>query len=213
MTLVELLTVLAIIGVLVGIAIPVVSAAKGRGQHTACAENLRQLGVGIVLYANDHDGWVPPATTLESAYIATGKHSPSAIAASPGVLRTALRSYLRAEATWFCPADPQRGRDVLWLGQRHLLTSYSVHPITEGQIGAWPPRMQIGRDPLSNKPEKSEDVPLAMDAAGIPRIDSDPKLVADDRTHSNHSDDLVNAVRHDLSLSRRPATYWLGSAK
>ena len=210
-TLVELLTVIAIISVLAGIAFPVFGAVRQRAQHTDCAERLHQLGTATVLYANDHDGWVPPGTTDEVAYLGTGRYAVADVKGSPVVLREAIRPYVKSEEVWFCPADPQRGRDVLWLSQRHRLTSYRFFPITEGQMKLWPPRMQLGRDRLSTNVDKAEDIPLWSDAMGLPTHDSEPPYNAEDRGTSNHPDNMVNAIRHDLSLSRRPASYWVGT--
>ena len=53
-TLVELLTVLAIIAVLAGLLLPVLSRAKQQARSTACKSNLRQLGLGMKMYINDH---------------------------------------------------------------------------------------------------------------------------------------------------------------
>lgn len=60
-TLIELLTVIAIIGILAAILIPVVGAVRENARGARCVSNLRQIGVGIDLYANDHHGVAPPA--------------------------------------------------------------------------------------------------------------------------------------------------------
>ncbi|MFH1500099.1 MAG: DUF1559 domain-containing protein [Verrucomicrobiota bacterium] len=58
-TLVELLAVIAIVGVLVGILIPVVGSLRRSAQSSACVSNLRQIAVAMRLYAGDKGGMLP----------------------------------------------------------------------------------------------------------------------------------------------------------
>lgn len=55
-TLIELLTVIAIIGILAAILIPVASQVRKSARATADLSNLRQLGMGMTLYAADNKG-------------------------------------------------------------------------------------------------------------------------------------------------------------
>jgi prepilin-type N-terminal cleavage/methylation domain-containing protein/prepilin-type processing-associated H-X9-DG protein len=55
-TLIELLTVIAVIGVLAAILIPAVSKVRERANFTKDSSNLRQLGVANHLYMQDHQG-------------------------------------------------------------------------------------------------------------------------------------------------------------
>jgi prepilin-type N-terminal cleavage/methylation domain-containing protein/prepilin-type processing-associated H-X9-DG protein len=59
-TLIELLTVIAIIGILAAILIPVVGSVRESARTAQCASNLRQIGNGIALYAMDNQGNAPP---------------------------------------------------------------------------------------------------------------------------------------------------------
>ncbi|WPJ96316.1 prepilin-type N-terminal cleavage/methylation domain-containing protein [Coraliomargarita algicola] len=58
-TLIELLAVLAVIGILAAILIPAIGNVRERAQETKCSSNLRQLALASVAYASDHKGNFP----------------------------------------------------------------------------------------------------------------------------------------------------------
>jgi len=59
--LIELLLVIAIITVLAALLLPAVLTAKSRARGASCANRLRQMGLGLQMYVQDHEGRYPTA--------------------------------------------------------------------------------------------------------------------------------------------------------
>ena len=107
-TLVEMLTVIAIIAALAALLLPVLALARGRAREIVCVSNLRQIGMAMKIYCQDYDGVYPWGVDPTDKYTPQMWNAfPAFKAQIPGMpmLHTLLIPYVRGASIFHCPAD------------------------------------------------------------------------------------------------------------
>jgi prepilin-type N-terminal cleavage/methylation domain-containing protein/prepilin-type processing-associated H-X9-DG protein len=114
-TLIELLVVIAIIAILAAILFPVFAAAREKARQTQCVNNLKQIGLGILQYAQDYDEFFPMAD-VRQCYGSAGQNAVGS--AMPGsycegqcnnintMWMDAIYPYTKSTAIYYCPDGP-----------------------------------------------------------------------------------------------------------
>ncbi len=99
-TLIELLVVIAIIAILAAILFPVFARARAKARQTACASNLKQMGLAVHMYAADYDQRTPLIRILFPTAIGAPEVGPD----DPLSPVVALAPYIRNEQIFVCPS-------------------------------------------------------------------------------------------------------------
>jgi len=121
-TLVEMLVVVAIIGILAALLLPALSAAREQGRRTKCLSNLRQVGEALIVYANTNDGYLPswPGWGLVEAKIG----NINGVAADPDTLVN-------------CPLHQGVSRNMV-IGYGEEVDDPNVTPLDPGKLNFMP---------------------------------------------------------------------------
>jgi len=129
-TLIELLVVIAIIAILAAILFPVFAKAREQARKTSCLSNMKQLGLGFLMYAQDFDERLPGVHFGNGV----GQSWPWVVWAGSydwtGVFTHAVQPYIKSRQIFQCPSATEVDR---WSGTNGLSYCYNEYMYNTGQ--------------------------------------------------------------------------------
>ncbi|HNQ88051.1 MAG TPA: type II secretion system protein [Verrucomicrobiota bacterium] len=134
-TLIELLVVIAIIAILAGMLLPALAKAKAKGQGIMCMNNTKQLALGFLMYADDHnetllaclDGLAGRVNWIQGALDGWGAEA----ADMRYITNSPMFPYVgRSPAVFQCPSD----KATVKIGTR---TERRIRSNSMSQVFAW----------------------------------------------------------------------------
>lgn len=163
-TLIELLVVIAIIMILAALLMPALARARHRAQAMACVNNLKQIGLAVQMYVDDHDGKLQALSDTYPTWTSTNQ---------PLAWSQLLMPYIQNKRIYRDPGWPE------WMPE--LPVCYYVNLLPAYVEAGKPGRGAYGVD-LRAVVDPSRFILMSEDLFRSPQQEIDPTNETSDRT-------------------------------
>lgn len=154
-TLIELLVVIAIISILAAILFPVFARARESARRASCMSNLKQIGLGIMMYVQDYDETYPK-NSYGSGEVLPCPAQTSASCGAFWPLR--IYPYVKSVQVFNCPSDT-----VKWNGR------YGTNGLDLAHLISYPYSTNFSSGPKMAEVENPSQTALLADGIGYYR--------------------------------------------
>ena len=138
-TLIELLTVISIIAILAAMLLPAITLVRENARSSVCRNNLRQIGLGLMQYAEDHDG-ILPSPTLGSAPWLWTLALDADIAPNPALMpMPRTTTVVKGMGVLGCPSSRSLGAAYQWESYNGSYSDYGLNVELTAHHGLYNP--------------------------------------------------------------------------
>ena len=210
-TLMELLIVVAIIGILVSILLPSLSKAREVAKLTVCMSNQSQISKEIIIYSNDRNGLIPP-------YHRDGWNIDNGHNTRYFYYGNSWNSRRNLAHLWENEEDVSNGQILFCPSQKNGLFKYETYapfPKASATVeSGWSDRIRVG---YSYNTWRLEDSSWAPRYNKIHDFDSDTILSTDNFTQAaelrNLGDIVSHAILNSMSVGKGDGSVFVKKSK